>query len=67
MASKHPNHKSRGLGASSIGAHKHATSGKTPKSPKLRHKLMLEAQRNERKAPQPLPYDSVDKVFKDIK
>lgn len=33
---------------------KHRKSGKSPKSPKLRHKLALEATKNERKAPKPL-------------
>ena len=30
---------------------KHGRCGKNPKSPKLRHKMKMEAERNERKAP----------------
>lgn len=46
------------------GLSKHRKSGKTPKSPKLRHKLALEAQKNERKAPPPLPHKDVRELFK---
>ena len=37
-------------GRNNMGSHKHGISGKAPKSPKLRHRMELEAQRNERKA-----------------
>lgn len=46
------------------GLSKHRTSGKTPKSPKLRYKMMLEAQRNEKKGRPPLESDSVSELFK---
>lgn len=45
------------------GMSKHRKSGKTSKSPRLRHKLALEAAKNERKAPPPLPETDVHKLF----
>lgn len=32
---------------------KHRKMGKVPKSPKLRHRMKMEAERNEKKAPKP--------------
>jgi hypothetical protein len=46
-----------------MGNHKHGTSGRAPKSPRLRHAIKLDAERNERKAKKPLPYGSVKDVF----
>ena len=51
--------KGMGLG----GMSKHRKAGKTTKSPKLRHSMMLEAQKNERKGAKPLPFGSVQDAF----
>jgi hypothetical protein len=50
-------------GRGGMGNHKHGTSGRAPKSPRLRHAIKLDAERNERKAKKPLPYGSVKDVF----
>lgn len=64
MASKHPNHKPREYSGTAIGMSKHYRSGKTSKPPNIRHRMMIEAQREERKAPPPLPYESVSDLFR---
>lgn len=56
----------KGMGMSG-GLSKHRKAGKAPKSPKLRHRLELEAQKNERKAPTPLTETSVKHLFEDNK
>jgi hypothetical protein len=44
-----------------MGNHKHGTSGRAPKSPRLRHAIKLDAERNERK--QRSLFGSVKDVF----
>ena len=50
-------------GRGGMGNHKHGVSGHTPKSPKLRLKLKMEAEKNERK-----PRKSITKfgTFQDL-
>lgn len=59
--SKHPNHKTRHVGA--MGMQKHYKSGKTTKSPKLRHLMMLEASKNDRKRRTIRWFNSVKELF----
>jgi hypothetical protein len=37
-------------GRGGMGSHKHGVSGRAPKSPKLRHRMKLDAERQDRKA-----------------
>lgn len=46
------------------GMSKHRKSGSTSKSPKLRHIMAIEASKNERKSPSPLPNKAVKDLFK---
>lgn len=48
------------------GMSKHRKSGRTTKSPKVRMRMELEARKNERKAPKPLPYDKVEDLFDEV-
>jgi len=43
---------------------KHRNSGVAPKSPKIRHRMRLEAEKQERKAKESLPFSSVQELFK---
>lgn len=51
-------------GNADLGMSKHRKSGRTSKSPKLRYKLMLEAQKNEVKAKPPLEETNVHNLFR---
>jgi len=60
--------KFKGLGAGKgIGMKKHAKSGNNQISPKLRHKMKREAEANEQKASEPLPYTSIAEALADRK
>lgn len=50
-------------GSKGIGMHKHGAGGRAPKSPNLRHAMKREAEKQERKAQKPLPYNSVSEAF----
>lgn len=61
--SDHRNSKQSEYGGSG-GMAKHRKSGKAPKSPKLRMKMQLEAQKTDIKGLPSLPYGNVSELFK---
>lgn len=54
------------VGRTGMGSHKHAISGRAGKSPKLRHRMKMEAERNERKDRSKIkePRQTVKELFK---
>ena len=57
-------------GKSGMSNRKHSKSGwknGSGKSPKLRHHLVLEAKKNDRKAKPALPYSSVNEAFRNLR
>ena len=64
MTRKSRKYKGHGTGKG-MGMKKHAKSGNNQISPKLRHKMKREAEANEQKANEPLPYSSVQEALDD--
>lgn len=54
-------------GGGTLGSHKHGISGHATKSPRLRMAMQLEAEKNERKAKKPLPFQNVKQLFGEYK
>jgi hypothetical protein len=52
-------------GRGGMGSRKHGTSGVAPKSPGMRHRMKLDAEKNERKAKRPLPHKSIRELFRE--
>ena len=51
-------------GSRGMGMAKHGKSGRPPKSPKLRHAIKREAEKNEIKSRKPLSHKNVKGLFK---